>query len=725
MTVIRDVLVKITTDNTGLTQGLDAAKGSLKAFGIAAAAALGAATGAFVVMTGAAIKSASEMELFAKLSNSSTREFQRMAAAVSTVGIEQDKLADILKDVNDRVGDFMSTGAGPMADFFERVAPLVGVTAEQFRGLSGPQALQLYVDTLQKAGASQQDMTFYLEAMASDATALIPLLKNDAAELNRLADAAERVGAVLSEETIAQLNLAKQSLFEIQSAATGFQNEIVAAVAPALAQAAAALADMSGEGGPVAEAIDRIAASFGALAEKMASPEFIAAATSALTLLIDLAARGADALIWLSENFETAALGAGVLGAAIYAAGGPIGWVIGLLGLAATGLYQLATAEGVAGTAANTAAEMQQRINQALSDYATAHGPNARAEAKNQIIALKAEAEAALTTAEAHYALNEARAQAAADSGVRGEGLLEESAGGFGGMSDQFEGTFDEQATAAAEEIKRRKIMLADLRSQLADINVSETGGGGNVPVQLPGFGDAPGLPQFTPDAGGGGGGENETQTRLDALQNELATERELLAEWYAEGQTTLEDALAQKLMTEEEYRTQRERLEAEHAERMTEIDRKALDAKLEMARTVLGGLSALMGTENKKLFKIGQAAAIAQATIDGWAAATSAWKHGMATGGPPLAAAYTAASLAKTGAMIASIASQSASGGGGSGSGGGGGSGQASAPQAPLDVRLTGISADTIISGANMGSLLKALSDEAGDRGLRFLEVQ
>jgi len=61
-----------------------------------------------------------------------------------------------------------------MADFFETVAPLVGVTADNFKDLSGPQALQLYVDSLEKANLSQSQMTFFMEAIASDATALLP-----------------------------------------------------------------------------------------------------------------------------------------------------------------------------------------------------------------------------------------------------------------------------------------------------------------------------------------------------------------------------------------------------------------------------------------------------------------------------------------------------------------------------------------------------------------------
>jgi hypothetical protein len=137
-----------------------------------------------------------------QVANASTTEFQKFAQAARTVGLEQDKVADILKDVNDRVGDFLATGGGPMKDFFENVAPLVGVTAENFRNLSGPQALQLYVDTLQKAGASQQDFTFYLEAMASDTTALLPLLKDQGAVMRQLGTEAERTGRIISEDAV-------------------------------------------------------------------------------------------------------------------------------------------------------------------------------------------------------------------------------------------------------------------------------------------------------------------------------------------------------------------------------------------------------------------------------------------------------------------------------------------------------------------------------------------
>ena len=68
------------------------------------------------------------------------------------------------------VGDYVQTGAGPLADFFENIAPKVGLTADSFADLSSEQKLGAYVNALEKANLSQADMTFYMEAIASDAT---------------------------------------------------------------------------------------------------------------------------------------------------------------------------------------------------------------------------------------------------------------------------------------------------------------------------------------------------------------------------------------------------------------------------------------------------------------------------------------------------------------------------------------------------------------------------
>lgn len=220
---------------------------------------------------------------------------------------------------------------------------------------------------------------------------------------------------------------------------------------------------------------------------------------------------------------------------------------------------------------------------------------------------------------------------------------------------------------------------------------------------------------------GGGGGGEDKAiLRRLESLQNSLATEAEWLTDYYEEGQKTLDDALAARLISEEEFRAERERLEADHLDRMRELDRAAMQEKLAGWSGALGDLASLMTSGNKKMFAIGKAAAVAQAIVDGWSAATSAWDKGMKVGGPPVAAAFTAMSLARTGAMIASLKSTSFNGGGSGGTSGGSSSAPAAAPQAPMEVRLSGDGSS--IGWGDMGTLLTKLNEEAGDRGYRIL---
>lgn len=217
-------------------KSVDVAAKALVGLGAAGAAGVGA----LVVSTAGAAK---ELIQFTSLANASATEFQRMGYAADTVGIANDKLADILKDVNDRVGDFVQTGGGPMADFFEKIAPQVGVTAEQFRKLSGPQALQLYFDSLEKANLSQADLTFYMEAMASDATALIPLLRNGGQEMGRLGDQAERLGLVLSDVETQQLADAAKAVDLLQAAFQGASNQLVVELLPAIQGATELLQD--------------------------------------------------------------------------------------------------------------------------------------------------------------------------------------------------------------------------------------------------------------------------------------------------------------------------------------------------------------------------------------------------------------------------------------------------------------------------------------------------
>ncbi|WP_288366596.1 phage tail protein [uncultured Acinetobacter sp.] len=181
---------------------------------------------------------AKQIENQARLANATTTEFQEWAFASKSVSVEQDKLSDIMKDVNDKFGDFMQTGGGEMKDFFEKIAPKVGVTAKEFQGLSGPQILGKYYDTLKKANVSQAEMTFYMEAIANDAMLLAPLLDNNGEKLKEYAKQAHDLGVIMDQDAIAKTKEFNNSLETIQATMQGVFTRMAAQAAPFLTKLA-------------------------------------------------------------------------------------------------------------------------------------------------------------------------------------------------------------------------------------------------------------------------------------------------------------------------------------------------------------------------------------------------------------------------------------------------------------------------------------------------------
>jgi hypothetical protein len=293
-------------------------------------------------------------------------------------------------------------------------------------------------------------------------------------------------------------------------------------------------------------------------------------------------------------------------------------------------------------------------------------------------------------------------------------------------------------ATSAREQI--RAAIFADSAAGQAMSRYAGRGTVSDTPVSslfLPDPGAPGGRPRAAPaelgidvpgKGGKGGGGKGDRLAdELARLREYFAEESEVLALQYEERLAKIEEFRAAKLITEQEYNDLEAQAKEDHERRMADIERAAQASRLQSVAGAFGDLASLMSSSNDKLFNIGKAAAIAEAVVNGYSAAVAAWAKGMKIGGPPVAAAFTAASLIKTGSLIAGIRGQNARGtGGGSGAGGGGGGAPAvSAPAAPLDVRLTGISAGDLFSGAQLSGLLDRLSAEAGDRGYKLMVAQ
>ena len=223
---------------------------------------------------------------------------------------------------------------------------------------------------------------------------------------------------------------------------------------------------------------------------------------------------------------------------------------------------------------------------------------------------------------------------------------------------------------------------------------------------------------------GGSSGGGRNLKSELDSLRESLATETEAANAAYAERLAALKEFRNQQLLTEQEFNDLELRAKQEHDDAIRAIDDQTRQERISGYQSMFGDLGSLMASSNKTLFATGKAASIAMAVVDGYEAATAAWKKGMQIGGPGVAAAFTAASIARTGVMIAGIRATQIGGGSSASSGGAAAvaSTSAAAQQSPLQVSISGFAASDMISGAMLSSLFDKLKAEAGDRGVQFV---
>ncbi len=219
------------TSSQGIANSLNIAAIAVSALGGAIA---GLSIANLVSYSEKVIQTGSDIQRFSKLANASVKDFQYFAKGAESAGISMESFADKMKDMQDRIGDFQQTGGGPLADFFENIAPRVGVTIQQFQKLSGPDALQLFYNSLEKAGASTNDMKFYMEAIISDSSLLIPLLENGGQGFKEYGEAAKKAGAIMNDELAANLAEAKKQIMLMDLQWQGLEYRMINNVVPAV-----------------------------------------------------------------------------------------------------------------------------------------------------------------------------------------------------------------------------------------------------------------------------------------------------------------------------------------------------------------------------------------------------------------------------------------------------------------------------------------------------------
>lgn len=222
-----------------------------KTVNVAGAMGAGVAAGLAVMVT-KSIEANTEMARLAHSVGVGSQVLSEWSHAAGTVNLEGDKMADIFKDIQDKIGDLATTGGGGAADLFKRL----NLDVKEFVSLAPDQQL-LKVGTALDSVKSRSEKVFLLESLASDASQLLPLLEDNAEGLREMQEEAQSLGISVSEVDAAKMEAAKRSMERVNSAMTGLANKVSVELSPFVEVLAEGFVSAATEGDRLGKAIKK------------------------------------------------------------------------------------------------------------------------------------------------------------------------------------------------------------------------------------------------------------------------------------------------------------------------------------------------------------------------------------------------------------------------------------------------------------------------------------
>ncbi len=217
------------------------------------AGTLGAGVAAgLAVMVNRSIEANTELTRLGHTVGVNSKTMSEWTHAAQTVNVEGDKMADIFKDVQDKIGDFATTGGGGAADVFEKL----NLDVREFVGLSADQQLIKIAAGLESVG-SQSEKIFFLESLAGDASKLMPLLDDNAAGLREMQEEAQALGVSISDVDAAKMEAAKRSMERVNAAMTGVSNKLTVQLSPIIESLAKKFVGAATEGDRLSAAVKK------------------------------------------------------------------------------------------------------------------------------------------------------------------------------------------------------------------------------------------------------------------------------------------------------------------------------------------------------------------------------------------------------------------------------------------------------------------------------------
>ncbi|MFH2816988.1 phage tail tape measure protein [Citrobacter portucalensis] len=199
------------------------ALGSVALAATAAATSVGVAGFNLVKNTS---KQITETDRWAKSLKMSTQNLLAWQFAAEKAGVSGDQMADIFKDIGDKIGDAVLNKSGEAVDALNAL----GLSAEKLSKATPDQQLLAIGDALGKIGTNAEKTTI-LESLGNDLSKLLPMFDNNNEKLQQFIALAKDYGVAPDPKSIDDL-VKVNSLFEdMEAQAKGLKLEIASGLA--------------------------------------------------------------------------------------------------------------------------------------------------------------------------------------------------------------------------------------------------------------------------------------------------------------------------------------------------------------------------------------------------------------------------------------------------------------------------------------------------------------
>lgn len=191
----------------------------------ASAAALGVGAAGFNLLKSTS-KQITESDRWAKSLKISTQELLAWQFAAEKAGVSGDQMADIFKDIGDKIGDAVLNQSGEAVDALNAL----GLSAEKLSKATPDKQLLAIGDALGKIGSNAEKTTI-LESLGNDLSKLLPLFDNNNEKLRQFIDLAKDYGIAPAPSQIEDLVKVNSIFEDMESQAKALKLEIAAGLA--------------------------------------------------------------------------------------------------------------------------------------------------------------------------------------------------------------------------------------------------------------------------------------------------------------------------------------------------------------------------------------------------------------------------------------------------------------------------------------------------------------